>query len=176
MSPSWAVTLLVSLLALVNSIAVITLLRRTRSARPAESSAPYGPPVGTRLDVGAEVEALAGEADRILFVFVSPMCGACREMLPEFAVRSPRLPVVLVGAVEPSVLRDHLTAQGIDLPLVTGAGVFDANHVPGPPYAVVTTRTGMVLARGGANRAEQIDLVLAQADLLLTAIDPDRMS
>jgi hypothetical protein len=166
MTAQWAVICLVSLLVVLNSIAIITLMRRA-SRPPADTVARLtGPPPGTRLDVGTPVEALNEGADSVMFCFISPICGECRTMLPAFAAMAGRMRVVLVSAVEEGLVRAHLAEQRIDLPLVTGPDVFDANDIPWPPYAVVTTGLGIVLAQGGANRPEQLETLLDRAAAL----------
>ncbi|EQD87891.1 hypothetical protein A8924_5004 [Saccharopolyspora erythraea NRRL 2338] len=165
MTAEWAVLLLLSLLAVLNSVAAIALIRqRIFAEQPA--SAAYGPTPGTSLDVGVPVESLSAGADKVLFGFISPQCGHCRIMLAEFVRFSARIRVVLVSAADPQEARAHLAAHDVDLPLVTGTDVFDANDVPGPPYAVVTDGRGIVLAQGGANRPEHLEELLSRADAL----------
>ncbi|SDZ26912.1 Methylamine utilisation protein MauE [Saccharopolyspora shandongensis] len=122
-----------------------------------------GPARGAVLAIGADVAAFADGGDRVLFAYISPLCGHCRLMLPEFGAAARKLPVVLLSNGAPDEVRDYLDRQGVSLPLVTGPDVFDANNVPGPPYAVVTTGSGVVLAQGGANRPEQLASLLAEA-------------
>ncbi|MER5394235.1 MauE/DoxX family redox-associated membrane protein [Saccharopolyspora sp. NPDC002686] len=122
---------------------------------------PPGPVVGRRFEIGAEVSDFAGGGDRVLFAYISPLCGACRSVLPDFRAAADLLPVVLVSSSEAGEVRDYLAEQGIDLPVVTGPDVFEANGVPGPPYAVVTDGSGVVLAHSGANRPEQLAVLLA---------------
>ena len=164
MSAEWTVLLLLSALVALNSIAVIVLIRRQRGTTDPEL--PRGPLVGARFDVGTPIGELAAGASRVVFCFVSPQCGHCREMLPEFVRVSQRERVVLVCSVPRSELDAHLAEQGIDLPVVSGPDVFDANDVPGPPYAVVTNAGGVVLAQSGANRPAQLTALLDLADAL----------
>jgi hypothetical protein len=124
---------------------------------------PYGPPRGAVLELGTDVAEFASGGDRVLFAYISPLCGHCRVMLPEFGAAAARLPVVLVSSGAADEVRDYLDRQGVALPLVTGPDVFDANNVPGPPYVVVTTGAGVVLSHGGANRPEQLASLLADA-------------
>ncbi|GAA4615245.1 MauE/DoxX family redox-associated membrane protein [Saccharopolyspora hordei] len=124
---------------------------------------PSGPVLGSRFEIGTDVSAFAGSGDRVLFAFVSPLCGACRAMLPEFRATADRVPVVLVSSADQVAVREHLAEHGVDLPVVTGPDVFDANGVPGPPYVVVTDGSGAVLAHGGANRPEQVARLLDAA-------------
>lgn len=82
-------------------------------------------------------------------------------MLPEPGAAAATLPVVLLSADGPKEVRECLDGQEISLPLVTGPDVCDVNSVPGPPYAVVTTGSGVVLSHGGANRPEQLASLVA---------------
>ncbi|MGW1682561.1 hypothetical protein [Saccharopolyspora sp. NPDC002376] len=66
-----------------------------------------------------------------------------------------------MSSSEAGEVRDYLAELGIELLLVTGPDVFEANGVPGPPYAVVTDGSGVVLAHSGANRSDQLAVLLA---------------
>ncbi|MGI8306679.1 TlpA family protein disulfide reductase [Saccharopolyspora hattusasensis] len=131
-----------------------------------DRSEPYGPALGAVLQIGADVadfddggDCDGGDCDgggSVRFAYISPLCGHCRVMLPESGAAAATLPVVLLSVDEPEEVRECLDGQEISLPLVTGPDVCDANSVPGPPYAVVTTGSGVVLSHGGANRPEQL--------------------
>ncbi|GAA3587942.1 hypothetical protein GCM10022419_082770 [Nonomuraea rosea] len=86
----------------------------------------------------------------VLYALISPSCGLCSAMLPAFAAAASRMDVVLVGAASEEEVRAYLDGHGVDLPLVIDPGVFEANDIPWPPYAVLTGRDGVVLAAGGA--------------------------
>ncbi|WP_223840126.1 TlpA family protein disulfide reductase [Saccharopolyspora pogona] len=133
-----------------------------------DRSEPYGPGLGAVLQIDADVADFddGGDCDggdRVRFAYISPLCGHCRVMLPESGAAAATLPVMLLSADEPEEVREYLDGQEISLPLVTGPDVFDANSVPGPPYAVVTTGSGVVLSHGGSNRPEQLASLLADA-------------
>ncbi|MER6992136.1 MauE/DoxX family redox-associated membrane protein [Saccharopolyspora hirsuta] len=152
-APFDAVQLLVAALLLVVVFGTAALVSHREGQPPA-------PVVGRRIEIGADVSAFADGGNRVLFACISPLCGACRAMLPVFRAAADRVPVVLVSSGDPGEVRDYLAAQGIELPLVTGPDVFEANGVPGPPYIVLTDGTGTVLAHSGANRPEQVaDLI-----------------
>ncbi len=166
MSAQWAVILLLSLLVVVNSVAVITLMRRA-SGQPADSTpTPRGPVPGSWLDIGTPVETVSEGADSVVFCFISPLCGNCRALLPTFAALSASKRVVLVSSAPQSAVRAYLAEQLIDLPLVTGPDVLDANAIPWPPYVVITTGQGIVLAQGGMARPEHLDPLLERATAL----------
>jgi hypothetical protein len=169
MTAQWTVITLVAVLVMVNSVALVVLMRRAGRVPGQTLVQAYGPPPCTYLDLGTPVAPLSEGADPVMFCFFSPMCGQCRAMLPAFAAMAARIRVVLVSSVGESMARAHLAEQGIDLPLVTGPDVFDANDIAWPPYAVVTTGTGLVLAHGGADQPGQLDTLLARATALRQA-------
>ncbi|WP_431919565.1 MauE/DoxX family redox-associated membrane protein [Nonomuraea jabiensis] len=113
----------------------------------------YGPRSGTRFALTGAPEP-AG--DRVMYALVSPACGLCRTMLPEFAAAAARLEVVLVSAVD--------GYGGAGLPVVVDPEVFDRNDIPWPPYVVVTDRAGTVLSAGGAADPAQLEQVLSRAE------------
>lgn len=115
--------------------------------------ATYGPRPGTRFALDGRPEP-AG--DRTMYALVSPECGLCKAMLPEFAAAAGRLEVALVSAVE--------GYDGAGLPVVVDPEVFDRNDIPWPPYVVVTDRTGTVLSAGGAADPAQLEQVLSRAE------------
>ncbi|TDC01252.1 hypothetical protein E1267_32410 [Nonomuraea longispora] len=111
-----------------------------------------GPRPGTRFEVAGAPEP-AG--DRVMYALVSPECGLCAAMLPEFAAAAARLEVVLVSAVD-----GH---DGDGLPMVVDPDVFERNDIPWPPYVVVTGRARTVLAAGGAAEPAQLEQILNRA-------------
>ncbi|RKT87533.1 Methylamine utilisation protein MauE [Saccharopolyspora antimicrobica] len=126
---------------------------------------PAAPVVGRQFEIGTDVSDFAGGGDRVLFAYISPLCGACRAMLPEFRAVVGRVPVVLVSSGEFGEVRGYLDGQGSDLPLVTGPEVFEANGVPGPPYAVLTDSSGSILAHRGVDRPEKLAALLGDVGL-----------
>ncbi|MEQ4722119.1 MauE/DoxX family redox-associated membrane protein [Nonomuraea sp. B19D2] len=122
--------------------------RLLRAGRPSS-----GPRPGTRFALAGAPEP-AG--DRVVYALVSPACGLCRTMLPEFAAMAARLEVVLVSAVD--------GYGGAGLPVVVDPDVFDRNDIPWPPYVVVTDRARTVLAAGGAAEPAQLEQVLSRID------------
>lgn len=115
--------------------------------------ASYGPRPGTPFALNGRPEP-AG--DRTMYALVSPACGLCKAMLPEFVAAADRLEVALVSAVE--------GYGGAGLPVIVDPEVFDRNDIPWPPYAVVTDRTGTVLSAGGAADPAQLEQVLSRAE------------
>ncbi|MBW8485449.1 MauE/DoxX family redox-associated membrane protein [Actinomadura parmotrematis] len=99
-----------------------------------------------------------------LYALVSPGCGLCTAMLPEFAGAASRLRVVAVSGDDAGAVRAHLAEHGAaGLPVVHDPDVYDANGIPWPPYAVVTDAAGTVLAAGGADRPEALAALLERA-------------
>jgi hypothetical protein len=125
-----------------------------------------GPVPGNRLEIGTPVEAVSEGADSVVFCFISPLCGNCRALLPAFSAMAASRRVVLVSSVQESAVRAYLAEQMISLPLVTGPDVFDANDIPWPPYAVITTGLGIVLAQGSVGKPEHLDTLLERAEAL----------
>ncbi|HEU5026079.1 MAG TPA: MauE/DoxX family redox-associated membrane protein [Spirillospora sp.] len=123
-----------------------------------EAPPPAGPRPGTPFALDAEIGAPA------VFALISPACGLCRTMLPVFAETATRRRVVLVSAADEHDVRRHLDEQGAGLPLVVDPGVYDANGIPWPPYAVVTDADGTVLAAGGADTPARFHALLRRAD------------
>ncbi|MEV0233389.1 MauE/DoxX family redox-associated membrane protein [Nonomuraea sp. NPDC050786] len=115
--------------------------------------ASYGPRPGTRFALNGKPEP-AG--DRTMYALVSPACGLCKAMLPEFVATADRLDVLLVSAVE--------GYGGAGLPVVVDPDVFDRNDIPWPPYVVVADRAGTVLSAGGAADPAQLEQVLSRAE------------
>ncbi|TVT53281.1 hypothetical protein FNH05_12010 [Amycolatopsis rhizosphaerae] len=132
-----------------------TLVRR-RTTRP------VGPRTGTIIDLPAPIGELGAGSEFLLFAFVSPDCGLCRRMLPEFRSAAKGFRLVLVSAASEAELREHVAVQDDDLPVVTGPRVFETNNIPWPPYAAITSGTGTVLAHGGAASPEQLHAMLAE--------------
>ncbi|GAA2122256.1 TlpA family protein disulfide reductase [Actinomadura napierensis] len=126
--------------------------------REPEAPTPAGPRPGTPFALNAAIEAPT------VFVLISPACGTCRTMLPVFAEAASGRRVVLVSAADERDVRRHLDEHGVTLPLVTDPGVYDANDIPWPPYAVVTDAGGTVLAAGGADTPARFHALLQQAE------------
>ncbi|MEO3796092.1 MauE/DoxX family redox-associated membrane protein [Nonomuraea sp. B10E15] len=112
-----------------------------------------GPRPGARFALAGAPEP---DGDRVMYALVSPACGLCGAMLPEFAAAAARLEVVLVSAVD-----GH---GGDGLPVVVDPDVFDRNDIPWPPYVVVTDRARTVLAAGGAATPAQLEQILSGAE------------
>lgn len=136
-------------------LGLIAAVPHVRPGVPEPDVAPSaGPRPGTPFALNTAIDGPA------VFVLISPACGTCTAMLPAFAEAAARARVVLVSAVEERVVRRHLDAHGIALPLVIDPDVYDANDIPWPPYAVVTGAGGTVLAAGGADTPRRLHALL----------------
>jgi hypothetical protein len=175
----WIVTVLLSVIVVVDSIAIIALTRQVGllhlRAGPQVQHAPQarrGPQAGHRI----RVDVPRGETDPAdgtpgpgltLFGFVRPECGSCAAALPAFASVAAHLPAteraVLVSDADEARTRTYLAAHGVTLPLVTSPGVLQANDIPGTPYAVVADPAGVVIAASAAISAPQLEAMLGLA-------------
>ncbi|SPT60566.1 MauE/DoxX family redox-associated membrane protein [Actinomadura madurae] len=122
---------------------------------------PPAPREGTRFKLVAGPETVTDGPT--LFALISPSCGLCTAMLPEFTEVAGRMRVVLVSAGPPDEIRAHLAAHDVRLPLVIDPDVFDANGIPWPPYAVVTDPDGTILAADGTDTLARLAALLDQA-------------
>ncbi|KAB2380028.1 MauE/DoxX family redox-associated membrane protein [Actinomadura montaniterrae] len=141
-------------------LGAVAAVPRPRPGVPEPEASPSaGPRPGTPFALDAGIGAPA------VFALISPACGLCRTMLPVFAEAAARRRVVLVSAADEPDVRRHLDEHGVaGLPLVIDPGVYDANGIPWPPYAVVTDAAGIVLAAGGADTPARFHALLRRAD------------
>jgi hypothetical protein len=179
MTALWTVTALLSVIVVVNSVAVIALTRQVGllhlRAGPQVQHAPQphrGLQAGHRIRVdvpsGGTVQAVSEPGlELTLFGFVRPECGSCAAALPAFTSVAAHLPAteraVLVSDADEARTRAYLAAHGVTLPLVTSPGVLQANDIPGTPYAVVADPAGVVIAASAAISAPQLEAMLGQA-------------
>ncbi|MBO2445855.1 hypothetical protein J4573_02015 [Actinomadura barringtoniae] len=141
-------------------LALVAAVPRPRPGVPEpHDPAPPGPRTGDRFAVKA------GFGAPTVFALISPTCGTCTAMLSSFAKTAGRARVILVSAVDEDVVRPHLAAHGIDLPLVVDPDVYDANDIRWPPYAVVTDADGLVLAAGGADTPHRLRTLLTRGGI-----------
>jgi hypothetical protein len=158
----WTVAALVAILAAVDSVAVIALIRQVgllhlqmgppRESLPAPGQQrPQGPLPGSRLWLDPARDVL----------------GGCTVALPAFTSAASGLSgserALMVSDADEAGTRAYLAAHGVSLPLITGPHLVSANGIPAIPYAVVTDGVGNVLAAGTATDAEQLEAVLRRA-------------
>jgi methylamine dehydrogenase accessory protein MauD len=113
---------------------VPTISGTGRDGRPA----PMGGPGGTRL-----------------YLFASPTCGICRDVVPAM---SPLLRRGLGGAIVADAHPDDFGAwPNLDVTVISSPEAFLAYSVPGTPFAVVLDERGTVLAKGTPNDPSQLE-------------------
>lgn len=164
--------LLVGVLTLLNSIAVIGLIRQVGllhirvSPVPAMESA-EGPQRGDLLSLGAALPALQtsfASAQRFVFGCISPTCSLCGPLLPGFKnlheSREGEEAIILVADVEEKRAQEYVGDKNIGLFTIGEPNLFRDNHIPGTPYVVVTDRDGIVLSAGAVNTLEQVEWLL----------------
>jgi hypothetical protein len=176
----WTVAVLAVVLTVIESVAVIALIRqvgllhlRIDAPRQMEPSPgqqpPRGPQPGSRLRLDPVRDVLADgrEPDLVLLGFVRPTCASCTVALPAFTLAASHLPVnervLLVSDADEAAARAYLAAHSVDLPLITGPHLLTVNGIPTIPYAVAVDGAGNVLAAGAATSAEQLEAVLRRA-------------
>jgi hypothetical protein len=176
MTALWTVIALLSVIVVIDSVAVIALTRqvgllhlRSGAQAPAPPPVRRGPQPGQslHLDEGPAAGVNGSRPDLVLYGFVRPECGSCAAALPAFtsvasAMRAGER-AVLVSDADEVKTRSYLGRHGVSLPLLTGPGLLQANDIPGTPYAVVTDRAGTVIAASAAFSAGQLESVLDQA-------------
>jgi hypothetical protein len=170
----WTVIALLSVIVVVDSVAIIALTRQIGllHLRGGPQHAPQGrrgPQAGRRLqlDVPPAISGNGSGPELVLYGFVRPECGSCAAALPAFTSVASALRAseraVLVSDADEARTRDYLTRHGVTLPLVTGPQALQANDIPGTPYAVVADRAGHVIAASAAFSAEQLEAMIGQA-------------
>ena len=173
--------LLVAVLVVLNSVAVIGLIRqvgllhlRLRPLRAVRDE--DGPGIGTHLalDPGQwDFEALDPLTQRIVFAFVSPTCSLCAPLLAGLKRLRRQLAqdeiLRLVSDSTRSRAAEYLAGRKIDLPFIAHEDSFKQNRIPGAPYIVITDRAGAVAAAGGVNTLEQVELLIDDARRPLAA-------
>lgn len=171
----WPILALLTTLTLLNSVAVIALIRQVGLLHLRVKPVPAlegegGPSPGDLLSFDAAIRELPGidaEVERILLGFFSPTCALCAPLLPAFraiaATQGTEEAVALVTDADRERAEEYLQEKRIDLPLIAETDAFKANQVPGAPFAVVSDAEGRVLASGVVNTLENVELLLERA-------------
>jgi thiol-disulfide isomerase/thioredoxin len=163
--PFWPTQVAVAAGALV-IVAGATWLAGQLSGNDSEDEpTPTGPPPGTQLVLPVPVASVSDGSGPVVFGYISPHCPSCQALLPALAELAEHHRVVLVSAFPEAEVSAYLAAHGISLPLLTGPDVLEANEIPWPPYAIVTTNEGVVLSQGSIGTAGRLEQVLGQANL-----------
>jgi hypothetical protein len=174
MSALWTVITLLSVIVVIDSVAVIALTRqvgllhlRSGPLQPPRPPPRPGPERGSRLRLDVPPGLIGSQHELILYGFVRPECGGCAAALPAFTSVAAGLPgnerALLVSDRDEARTRAYLAAHGVSVPLLAGPGLLQANGIPATPYAVVADRAGRVVAAGPAGGAGQLEAVLGQA-------------
>lgn len=150
---------------LLNFLLTLALIRRLNMGEPnTGSSAKDGPPLG-QMAPDFSAETLQGETvtlanytgRAVAYVFVSPTCGPCREMVPQYealAANAARANVslVLVSAADTAETQAFADEFKIRLPVLVAPPdhnpfIKDYN-IPGTPFYCFIDADGKVQARG----------------------------
>jgi methylamine dehydrogenase accessory protein MauD len=107
------------------------------------------------------------DAQRSLFVFVSPTCSACPQVLPSVkAVRraeGKKTAIVIVSNRPSDKNADYQQIAGA--PLMVSEELSTKFAITATPYAVVVDEQGIVRAKGIVNQIEHIEALLGQLDV-----------
>lgn len=158
------VVLAVLVVALAREVGALHLRLGPRGALEIDTE---GPEIGAVVPP-LDASAMDGRAARIggpgasrLYLFASPTCGICRDVLPA-------MPLLLRGGVDGAVIaeapaRDLAAWRQTGVAVVSSPEAFLAYSVPGTPYAVVLDDRGAVLAKGTPNDPAQLEGLLETA-------------
>ena len=158
------VVLGVLVVALAREVGALHLRLGPRGALEIDTEGPElgsaAPPlVGTSAD-GNPIR-IGGEGGLRLYLFASPTCSVCDDVLPGMR------PLVR-GDVQGAVVTDSpvgdLTGWGrLGVPVVSAPEAFVAYSIPGTPHAVVLDERGTVVAKGTPNDPTQLEGLLETA-------------
>ena len=149
---------------------VLAALQPFQAVEPPAGLAEGSPaPAFTLSDPAGQAVSLADFAgQRLLLVFASPHCPACREMYPHlkaFSETHPDMRVVMVsnGTVEEN--RQLVEEQGFDFPVLGWEDdVAGAYRVPGTPFSYVIDGAGMVVNARFAGSLEQLEALVGAGE------------
>lgn len=179
---SATLTILLLILGVLNAAATAALIRQVGllhlRIRPVSALiTEEGPKIGDYLVFDRqpwELEGLGTKPTRYLLAFVSPTCRLCHSLLNGLQALGKLAlddtAVVYVTDVELDRGQEYLRSHGLVRPLlIADEGSSKRNKVPGTPYVAVVTNAGRVLAAGGVNTLEQIELLLEDSELQLSS-------
>jgi len=183
MSQSRTETLLLLLMAIVILLMVAIgglFFRMTRLQREVLAAlqpfqaveSPEGLAVGSRAPAftltdtdGQEVSLADWSGERVLLVFSSPHCPACREMYPHlkaFSESRRDIQVVMISNGTAEENRQLAAEQGFDFPVLGWEdGVAGEYRVPGTPFFYVIDGEGVIVSEGVASSLEQLEELVA---------------
>lgn len=158
------VVLAVLVVALAREVGALHLRLGPRGALEIDTEGPEIGAVVPPLDASAmdgRTARIGGPGASRLYLFASPTCGICRDVLPA-------MPFLLRGGVDGAVIaeapaRDLAAWRQTGVAVVSSPEAFLAYSVPGTPYAVVLDDRGAVLAKGTPNDPAQLEGLLETA-------------
>jgi methylamine dehydrogenase accessory protein MauD len=175
LTAQWTVTALLGAVVFLNSLAVIGLIRQVGllhlRIRPVGALATEeGPKQGDELAFDRspwDMQTAGAGADQLLLSFISPTCSLCDSLirgLDSLAVGiRPRIGTVLLTDAVLDRATEYVRSRGSKLPILADDAVLRANDIPGTPYGVVIDRSHRVLAAGGVNSLEQLEVLIDAA-------------
>jgi hypothetical protein len=167
--------ILLSVLCVLNTVAVVALIRQVgvlhlRIRPVAGMPGGGGPPPGSELALPGTLRDLTHSgASRFVIGFVSPTCGICGPLTTAFAqigksAAADTAVLLVLDATEDRAV-EYLHGKGIDdLPYVADRSSFAANEVPGAPWAVISDDSGTVIRSAAVNTLDNIEEMIALAD------------
>ncbi len=169
--------ILVGILCVLNTVAVVALIRQVgvlhiRIAPVGGLTGAGGPAYGSQLQLPAALNKLTRtDAARYAVGFVSPTCGVCGPITSSFGriAKSSRTDTAVLLVIDASEkdAREYMRTKGVtSLPYLADKTSFRDN-VPGAPWAVITDGSGKVIVSGGVNTLDNIEEMLDQADDLV---------
>lgn len=169
----WIVVLILAILVALDSLAMVALVRQVGLIHlrvapiPALMDETEGPQPGEVLSLPAESPQSANEDHQsTVYAFISTTCSLCSPLLPGLeALARAGQRVVLVSDAPREELDEYMATHRSRLPAIVGSGVTASNRIPGVPFVVVADRARRVLAAGGVNSLEQIELLIDRRDL-----------
>jgi methylamine dehydrogenase accessory protein MauD len=162
----WAAVIVLGVLvvALAREVGALHLRLGPRGALEIDAEGPelgsIAPPLeGAALDGGRM--PIGGEGTMRLYLFASPTCSICDDLVPA-------MPALLGREVDGAIvaeapLGDLATWKRFDVPVVSSPEAFVAYAIPGTPHAVVLDERGAVLAKGTPNDPTQLEGLLDTA-------------
>jgi thiol-disulfide isomerase/thioredoxin len=171
MTALWAVTVLLAVVVVVDSVAIMALARQVGvlhlRLKPLSGTAVrYGPTIGEPIVLDRLAALITPGIERAVIAFVAPHCGTCAALLPVFRLLAGQLPdterLVFAGDVDEADLSAYLAGYDITLPVCADANALRGNNVPGTPFVAVVDSDRNVLSAGAVHNVEQIEFLLDQ--------------
>jgi thiol-disulfide isomerase/thioredoxin len=171
MTGLWAVTVLLAVVVVIDSVAIMALARQVGvlhlRLKPLSGTAvPYGPTIGAPIVLDRLAELITPGVERAVIAFVAPHCGTCAALLPVFRLLAGQLPdterLVFAGDVDEADLSAYLAGFHLTQPVCADGNALRGNNVPGTPFVAVVDSDRNVLSAGAVHNVEQIEFLLDQ--------------